>query len=180
MLTAESIIQAYQLEPLDQEGGFFRQVFCSPHKVSNQVLGAAYTEGGFHPMGTLIHFLLTGDNFSALHRLPTVEHWMYHLGDPVEMLFLQADGTGVTKVLGPDIGAGQLIHVATPEHSWQGTRLLPGAERHGYFFGSCMMVPGFEWTDFEMGDRDALLAVYPDFADHIRARTRETIYKGAL
>jgi Uncharacterized conserved protein len=178
MLSAEAIIEKYHLAPLDQEGGYFRQVWLSPEKVANEALGDVYPKGGTHPMGTLIHFLLTADSFSAMHRLPTPEHWMYHLGDPVEMLLLHPDGSGETKLLGPDLVAGQEIYVTTPANSWQGSRLFPGAGKHGYFFGSCWMVPGFEWTDFELGACANLCEQYPDFNEAIVARTRTEVLKG--
>ncbi len=35
----------------------------------------------------------------------------------------------------------------------------------------CMVSPGFEYQDFEAGERDLLLAAYPEAADYIRALT---------
>lgn len=180
MLSAEDIIEAYRLEPLDQEGGFFRQVWCSPLRVENSVLGSDYPSGGTHPCGTLIHFLLTSEDFSAMHRLPTPEHWLYHMGDPAEMLLLYPDGRSETVVIGPNVMDGEVIHQVTPPHCWQGTQILPGESKHGYFFGSCLMVPGFEWSDFEMGDLEHLLNLYPDCGDAIRARVRAEPVKGEL
>jgi predicted cupin superfamily sugar epimerase len=179
MMTAAQIIEHYKLEPLEQEGGFFRQVWRSPHRLSHQALGSAYPESGDHPMGTVIYFLLTEDSFSAMHRLPTPEHWFYHLGDPAEMLLLHADGSSALRLLGSDLSQGQSIHLVTPSSSWQGTRLSEGG-RHGYMFGSCVMIPGFEWTDFELGERNALSANYPEQAAPIRLRTRDTLFHGAV
>lgn len=179
MLSAEQIIESYQLEPLDQEGGFFRQVWQSPVRVSNTQLGSGYSEEGDHPLATVIHFLLTEDSFSAMHRLPTVEHWFYHLGDSCEMLLLDGEGREKRPRIGGDATKGDRIHYATPAGSWQGTRVVPGGSC-GYMLGSCVMVPGFEWTDFELGDRASLTAQYPNAKEAIRLRTREQAVKGAL
>lgn len=179
MLTAEEIIARYELEPLDQEGGYFRQVWKSAHTVSNTDLGSAYPAKGSHPMGTLIYFLLTADSFSAMHRLPTPEHWFHQMGDPGEMLLLHADGSSEQVLLGPDFTKGHQIQVTTPTMSWQGTRVQAGGV-HGYFFGSCVMVPGFEWMDFELGERADLIGAYPEARAAIEARTRLHRFEGKL
>lgn len=178
-LTADALIEHYQLEPLDQEGGYFRQVWRSDRRVANATLGDAYPTGQSHPMGTLIYFLLTAESFSAMHRLPTPEHWFYHLGDPAEMLLLHPDGRGEQRALGPDLMAGHSVQITTPANSWQGTRLLPTVGGCGFCFVSCVMVPGFEWTDFEPGEAAALIADYPQYEAAIRLRTRAEPVKGA-
>lgn len=177
MITAEQIIERYGLEPLDQEGGFFRQVWRSPIRVRNSLLGKGHAAEGDHPMGTLIHFLLTEDSFSAMHRLPTAEHWFYHLGDAAEMLLLHKDGSTELRLLGSDLLQSEEVQITTPAQSWQGTRLRPGG-RMGYMFGSCAMVPGFEWEDFELGERGALIHDFPEQAVAIEQRTRDTAIQG--
>lgn len=177
-LTANQIKAHYALEPLDQEGGFFRQVWRSEHRIADETLGADYLSEATHPMGTLIYFLLTVDSFSAMHRLPTPEHWFYHLGDPAEMLLLHADGSGDKQTLGPDLSGGQKLQITTPAHSWQGTRILPTENGCGFCFFSCVMVPGFEWTDFEPGDAVALSTQYPAYEEAIRRRTHTVPVKG--
>ena len=177
-LTAEAIIQHYRLEPLDQEGGYFRQVWRSEPRVPNETLGAPYPPGESHPMGTLIYFLLTTDSFSAMHRLPSPEHWFYHLGDPAEMLLLHPDGSGEQRILGPDLFGEQAIQLTTPRNSWQGTRLLTTPGNCGFCLVSCVMVPGFEWNDFETCEVNTLVAQYPKYAEAIRLRNRDTPVSG--
>jgi len=36
---------------------------------------------------------------------------------------------------------------------------------------SCIVSPGFEYEDFELGERDALLAAYPEHAEIVTAFT---------
>jgi len=179
MPTAEAIIRRYGLEPLNQEGGFFRQVWRSPVRIANGRLGAGYPTEGDHALGTVIQFLITEESFSAMHRLGTPEHWFYHLGDAAEMLLLHPDGSSELLELGPELSAGQAIHRIVPAGSWQGTRLKSGG-RQGFLFGSCVMVPGFEWTDFELGARERLAAAYPAAARAIAERTRSDPVNGTL
>ena len=177
-LTADNIIQHYGLEPLDQEGGYFRQVWRSESRIANETFGTTYPPDKTHPLGTLIYFLLTADSFSAMHRLPTSEHWFYHLGDPAEMLLLHSNGSGEQSILGPDLLAGHSVHLTAPANSWQGTRLIPTYDGYGFCLVSCVMVPGFEWTDFEPGDGKELINQYPEYVKAIQLRTRDTPASG--
>ena len=177
MLSAEEIVERFNLEPLDQEGGYFRQMWRSSVRVENKKLEGNYSELGDHPLGTLIHFLITKDTFSALHRLPTEEHWMYHLGDSCEQLLLNQDGTSEYRRIGADISHGDSVFVTTPKNSWQGTKLIQGG-LCGYMFGSCVMVPGFEWADFELGNRATLEKLYPSRKNEIHMLTRNNPIKG--
>src|SRR5262249_56808086 len=113
---------------------------------------------------TAIYYLLTPGTFSALHRLQTDEVFHFYLGDPVRMLQLLPDGTGRTVVLGPDVLAGQHLQVMVPRGVWQGSLLEPGGE---FALLGCTVAPGFEYVDYEHGDREGLIARYPQFAELI-------------
>ena len=57
---------------------------------------------------------------------------------------------------------------------WQGARLAGGphlpAER-AWALASCVVTPGFDYADFELADREALLAAYPRLARWCEAFT---------
>jgi predicted cupin superfamily sugar epimerase len=112
--------------------------------------------------------LLTGDTFSEMHRLPTEEVFHFYLGGPVRMLQLLPAGGGQEVVLGPDLTAGQRPQVVVPPGVWQGSRLEPGAE---FALLGATMAPGFDYADYEQGQRGRLIEQYPDFADLIRRLT---------
>jgi predicted cupin superfamily sugar epimerase len=61
-----------------------------------------------------------------------------------------------------------------PAGSWQGARLAGGphlpAER-AWTLVSCIVTPGFDFADFEIGDREALVAEHPEHAALILALT---------
>jgi len=169
-LTPETIIRMLDLEPLHQEGGYFRQTWRWEDKPSAPSPGGA--------TATAIYLLLTTDQFSALHRLASDEVWVHHLGDPMEMLMLHPDGTGEVTTIGPDLTAGHSPQHICPALTWQGTRLAPGRNRMGFALASCIMTPGFNWEDFELGDRNSLTSTHPDFAREIIFRTRSRPVKG--
>jgi uncharacterized protein len=53
---------------------------------------------------------------------------------------------------------------------WQGSRLRPGGE---YALLGTIMAPGFDYTDYQTGARDQLIAQYPGQRERIRALTRD-------
>ena len=93
----------------------------------------------------------------------------FYLGDPVEMLQLLPGGHGRVLVLGTDLAAGMRPQVLVPGDVWQGTRLVPGG---GLALLGTTVAPGFDPADYEPGERAALLAAYPAFAERIIALTR--------
>jgi hypothetical protein len=61
-----------------------------------------------------------------------------------------------------------------PAGHWQGARLAGGAHspvERAWCLVNCVVTPGFEYEDFEMGERAALLAAYPQHAALVRALT---------
>jgi predicted cupin superfamily sugar epimerase len=156
-VTPEELITHYGLEPIPREGGLFRQTWAGPERPDGR------------PEGTAIVALLTADDFSALHRLPTDEIWHFYLGDPLELLLLAPDGTSRTTVLGPDVLGGQQIQFTVPAGTWMGGRVLAGG---AWALFGCTMAPGFTFEGYEHGDAAALTARYPDRAAQITGLCR--------
>jgi predicted cupin superfamily sugar epimerase len=165
-LTAERLIELLGLQPLPGEGGWYRETHRAALTLPASVLPAPYTAP--HAGATAIYYLLTPDSFSALHRLPTDEVYHFYLGDPVEMLLL-APGTGGRRVvLGPDLLAGQQPQFTVPAGAWQGSRLRDAG---AFALLGTTMSPGFDFADFEAGERSLLTANFPDFAGEIERLT---------
>jgi hypothetical protein len=141
------------------EGGLFRQTWRGPPRPDGR------------PEGTAILMLLAAeqDLFSALHRLPTDEVWLFHLGDPVELLLLEPDGSWHVELLGGRVDAGQHVQLVVPAGTWMGGRVAEGG-RWSLF--SCTLAPGFLPSDYEGGDADDLCRRYPAAAPLIRPLCR--------
>lgn len=166
MLTAEKIIELLNLQPHPIEGGYFVETYRSELKLSQSALPHAYTGDRF--ASTAIFYMLTPDTFSALHRLPGDEMFHFYLGDPVGTFLLSEDGTSSTVTLGHDLASGMLLQHNVPGGVWQGSRLLPGG---AFALLGTTMTPGFDYTDYESGSRDALLSRFPQHSDHILSLT---------
>ncbi len=166
MLTAEELIRRLNLQPHPKEGGWFRETYRAAESLAQSRLPGRYP--GERSASTAIYYLLTPTTFSALHRLRTDEVFHFYLGDPVRMLQLAPDGTGRSIVLGIDIIHGHEPQVIVPRDIWQGSMLEPGGR---FALLGCTVAPGFDYVDYEHGNRAGLLSKYPDHAELIRRLT---------
>src|SRR5687767_4055852 len=112
---ARQIIAQLELAPLPREGGYFRVVWTSTTRLPS---GRAGTSA--------IYFLITDDDFSALHRLRAEELWHFHAGDAVDHVQLDPANKSVTRIrLGPDVLARDQPQLIVRGGVWQGARLAP-------------------------------------------------------
>ncbi|GIW79322.1 MAG: cupin [Gemmatales bacterium] len=165
-MTAEEIMHLLNLKPLPLEGGYYRETYRSA-----DVLAAGTLErfAKAKAVCTAIYYLLTPETFSALHRLPTDEVYHFYLGDAVELVQLLPDGKLETVTLGPDLANGQQVQAVVPRGVWQGSRLRAGGR---FALMGTTMAPGFDFDDYEPGEREKLLVHYPGASDWIEALTR--------
>lgn len=155
------LIEQLELEPLEIEGGWFRESYRSS--------AMCETPRGERPLATGIFYLLTPETFSEMHRLPGDEVFHFYLGDPVQMLHLSASGEVGRPVMGADLAAGQHVQVLVAGMTWQGAMLRAGGR---FALLGTTMSPGFAYEDYERGEREALTTRYPDVAEDILALTR--------
>jgi len=166
-VTAEQIKRLLGLVPLEGEGGDFAETYRATDVLAAGSLGSEWPDA--RSLSTAIYYLLTPGTFSALHRLRSDELFHFYLGDPVEMLQLPPEGSARVVTLGTDLAAGMRPQVIVPRGVWQGTRLLPGGRLA--LLGTTV-APGFDPRDFELGNRSALVTVYPAHRERIEALTR--------
>ena len=160
MEKVDKIIEALDLQPLEMEGGLFKSTYRSEAKVDGKNMGSA------------IFFMLTGEAYSHLHRLPTDEVYHFYLGDPVELLELLPDGSSRKVILGGDILNGQKVQYVVNAGSWHGSRLVEGG---CYALMGTTMSPGFEPSDYEHAQNpDKLIEKYPEQEEMIKKLTGET------
>lgn len=186
--TAAQMAATLGLEP-HPEGGYYLETYRAAQTLR--------TPRGERPTCTAIIFLVTEESVSRLHRLSSDELWVYQGGLPLELVTITPDGVLQRRVLGdleeivcnPAPGAEQaeglpvglpvgsrdwLMQALVPAGSWQGARLAGGPHLpadQAWALVSCVVTPGFVFEDFELGDRDALLAEYPQQAELISELT---------
>jgi predicted cupin superfamily sugar epimerase len=166
MLTAEQIRELLQMRPHPIEGGYFAETYRGVPVVPRSLL-PGYS--GDRAISTAIYYLLTPDTFSTMHRVRGDEMFHFYLGDAVEMLQLKADGSGEVIVLGQDIAAGMRLQHIVPGGVWQGLRVRAGGK---FALLGTTMAPGFEYEDYETGERQGLIARFAAYSQMIVSLTR--------
>ena len=152
---AASLIQFLRLQP-HPEGGYFREVFRSPATVQ------PHDDRDARPAITTIYFLLAAGQHSRWHRVASDEIWHYYEGDPLELFWIDEQGSTLHHhLLGTVDDTTQPVHVV-PVGCWQAARPT-GA----YTLVGCSVGPGFDFTDF------CMLGDLPEEAARLRARFPE-------
>jgi predicted cupin superfamily sugar epimerase len=156
--SAAQLINALALTP-HPEGGFYREVYRAP-------TSCMQATGALRSTATSIYYLLRSQDRSVFHRLASDELWYFHAGSPLT-LYLLDEATGLTRIeLG--VGAGQQPQVIIPAGVWFGARVLAP---ESFCLAGCLVTPGFDFADFEMGERAALVAQFPEHARLIEELT---------
>lgn len=162
----QDVIQRLNLSPLPEEGGYYRETYRSTKTVKS-ILGTR-TEC------TAIYYLISPESFSGLHWVDQEEIFHFYAGVPVEMFQIDKDGKGKKIILGNDIFQGHSPQVIVPGGTWQGTRLLNSHENAWALLG-CTVAPGFEYENFHIEDRAALLEKFPHLGDDIKRFTNDEL-----
>jgi predicted cupin superfamily sugar epimerase len=163
--TAEYWIKQLKLEA-HPEGGYFKEVYRAAEFIQKKGLPGRYS--GFRSFSTSIYFLLTGDQFSAFHRLKSDEVWHFYQGDPLVIHILTGNGKSLSVHLGPDLSKKQYLQFAIPRGAWFAAQPL---NKNGFSLLGCTVAPGFDFDDFELGGRELLIRAYPKSADLINQFT---------
>jgi uncharacterized protein len=184
--TAAQMAASLGLQP-HPEGGFYLETYRAAETLT--------TPRGERPASTAIVFLVTAASVSRLHRLASDELWIYQGGLPLELVTISPGGKLACRVLGdlgeivrgrdhaveptedfpvglPDGALEWRAQALVPAGSWQGARLAGGPHLpadYAWALVSCVVTPGFDFADFEMGEREKLLAAYPQHAEVIGA-----------
>jgi predicted cupin superfamily sugar epimerase len=159
MCDPEAIISAYGLSS-HPEGGWYREF----HR-SRTVFGNLPGYPGPRAAVTAIYFCLKEGEFSAFHRLRSEEVWLHLAGGPLELVLLEPGNTRSLRI--SPAGAGGSPAAVVPAGTIQAARPVGG-----FAFVACIVVPGFDFADFEMPTREELLAGFPDSAPLVRSLTR--------
>jgi predicted cupin superfamily sugar epimerase len=139
------------------EGGYYREVFRSAELI-NTVNGNIQQR----PSYTSIYYVLDAETKSFCHRLKSDEIWYYHQGNPVTLYLIDEKGNWSIQICGP--GSDESLSVLIPKNTWFGARVTG---QDTFVLVSCVVAPGFEFSDFEMIDRNELIEMFPQHKEGI-------------
>ncbi len=165
-LTHTEIISSLNLLP-HPEGGWYKETYRSAGTIAQQALPAQFN--GERSFSTAIYFLLERGNFSAFHRIQSDECWHFYAGGALIIYVINAQGQMLQVRLGSNIQQGETFQYVVPAGCWFASA---PADDTSFSFVGCTVAPGFDFADFEMAERAALTATYPQHAAVIKALTR--------
>ncbi len=143
---AQDLISELGLQP-HPEGGYFREIFRSPHQVQ------PLDERSARSALTTIYFLLVKGQHGRWHRVASDEAWHFYEGDPLDVYWIDDQDVVHQEVLGTGTSGVHPVCVV-PAGYWQAAR-----PRGEYSLMGCTVAPGFEFREFEMlSEESAALA----------------------
>ena len=149
------------------EGGSYRRTYSADLMLLQDQL-----PGNFHgnrAVSTAIYFLLEKDQFSAMHRLAADELWHFYYGDSLIVYEIDTNGELTEHLLGNNPGNNESFQCIIKAGSWFGSKIKTGGE---YSLTGCTVAPGFDFEDFELGDRETLIQKYPQHGAIIKMLTK--------
>ena len=154
--TAQDWIERLGLQP-HPEGGRFKETYRSPELFT--------TDRGPRSACTSIYFLLGAGERSVLHRIRSDELWHFYAGHAIDIHAIAPDGSYSRTRL-----SGSSPQAMIPAGSWFGAEL---AVSGGYALCGCTVSPGFDFDDFELAEREALLRDFPGHREIVLRLTPE-------
>ncbi len=135
----EKIIQTHQLLP-HPEGGYYKETYRSE-------------------FSTGIFYLLGSGQKSSFHRIKSDEMWHFYGGDSLTIVEITLEG----RIKETSLDKNNVQYVVSAG-VWFGAYI---PEKSQYAYVGCTVAPAFHFEDLEMGQKDLLLATYPNCSEMI-------------
>lgn len=161
------LIKRFRLEA-HPEGGYFRETYRSNGLITSGNPNWEFSSD--RNFSTCIYFLLTSDSFSAFHRIKQDEIWHFYSGSPIRLHVIAEDGNTSHVIIGSNFLKNQVPQFVVPKGVYFAAEVV---EQNSYAFTGCTVAPGFDFADFELPSREALLELFPEHQALITQFTRE-------
>jgi len=142
------------------EGGFYKETYRSNESI---ITGKKQVRN----ISTAIYYLLQNEDKSHFHRIQSDELWFFHQGQPMEINIIE-DSQLSTIHLGNDLENGEVPQAIIPANCWFAASVKNAT---GYSLVSCTVAPGFDFSDFELANREDLVQQYPHLKNTIEKFT---------
>ncbi|MDO9377172.1 MAG: cupin domain-containing protein [Ferruginibacter sp.] len=163
----KDLVARFNLLP-HPEGGYYRENYRAIETIPRIALPKRY-KGDRH-YSTAIYFLLEQGNYSAFHRIQSDECWHFYAGDCLLIHVIHLNGRLETIRLGADFNQGEVFQAVVPAGVWFASEPATGSE---YALVGCTVAPGFDFSEFELADREQLSKQYPQHHTLIQCLCRQ-------
>ena len=160
---AQYLKERLDLSELPGEGGYYKETYRS----DKTIILPSETDGE-RSISTSIYYLLDGTQFSAFHRLKSDEIWHFYIGSSITLYIINKMENLSEVKLGSDIEKGELFQIQVRAESWFAATVN---DISSYALIGCTVSPGFDYLDFELGDRKKLIERYPQHKSIIEKLT---------
>jgi predicted cupin superfamily sugar epimerase len=154
-MTADNLVQLLELHP-HPEGGFYKEIYRSSEYVSESCLPKRFE--GDRSICTSIYYLLEKGDFSAFHRIKSDEIWHYYHGGSVLIHMLHPNSLYECRTVGSNIADNAVFQLVIPAGTWFAAEPAVGTD---FILSGCTVAPGFDFSDFELADKEHLTAQFP-------------------
>ena len=161
---AQYLKERLDLSELPGEGGYYKETYRS-----DKTIVLPSQADGKRSISTSIYYLLDGIQFSAFHRLKSDEIWHFYIGSSVTLYIINKMENLSEVKLGSNIEKGELFQIQVRAGSWFAANV---DDISSYALIGCSISPGFDYLDFELGDRKKLIERYPQHRSIIEKFTR--------
>lgn len=144
------------------EGGYYKEVYRCNEFIETISLPKRFS--GRHAFSTAIYFLLNKTQISAFHILQSDEIWHYYTGTPLIIHIISGKGEYRISKLGLNFENGELPQIVIPHNHWFAAELL---DKTFFSLIGCTVAPGFNFSDFELGEKEDLIKKFPLYKDVI-------------
>ncbi len=163
---AKKLISILQLKP-HPEGGYFKQTYLSDENIR---VPTRYI-GKVRPISSQIYYLLSGDDFSAWHRIKTDEVWHFYSGSTITLHVITAEETLQHIKLGnPLIDPNASFQCCVERDQWFAASV---DDTDSYALVGCSVAPAFDYRDWQLASATNLLKQYPQHSYFIKKYSRE-------
>lgn len=168
MKSANYWIEKLAMQPLPEEGGYYKEIYRSTEKILYHGLPQKYD--GDRCTVTNIYYLLPSDEFSAFHVLKSDEAWYFFDGSPLSVHVINCKNEYKIWKMGPDFDGGEIYQLIFPAGCYFGATV---DQKDSYALIGCSVAPGFEFQDFATPSCAALLKKFPRHKEIITRLTRK-------
>lgn len=157
MKDAEYWIEKLKLLP-HPEGGYYKETYRSEEIINRDHLPQRFI--GHRNISTSIYYLLQNGQFSKLHRIKSDEIWHFYDGCGLIIYSIDNNGKLTKNKLGINIEEGESPQILIKAGDWFGAKV---SKPDSYCLAGCTVSPGFHFEDFEMGNREELTKLFPEY-----------------
>ena len=145
------------------EGGYFVETYRS-----DKILNLREYDGPRY-VCTAIYYLLAGNQFSSFHIMKSDEIWHFYTGSSLTLHIIESDGTLNEVILGPNTNDEERFQAVVKSGCWFAASVN---DHNSYTLVGCTVSPGFDYSDWKLGDRQTLTEMYPQHKWIIEKYTR--------